>query len=263
MLTTPSVTRLSGTVGARIKGVDLVGGLDDATFGWLREQLLRHHVLVFPAQDMTPDDEVAFARRLGPISVHPYVPPLDGHPEVLEVVDPTHRIATQWHQDQTYLERPPALTMLVARVLPETGGDTVFANQHAAFASLSAGLRELLTDLRAVHRGTERAAEAGLEPTLVEHSHPVAPRHPVSGRRALFVNPDYTVRIDGWTEDESAPLLDHLHRGAGRPELTCRHTWQMGDFVLWDNRSLLHRVVPDVTGPRLLHKVTIAGDVPR
>ena len=85
----------------------------------------------------------------------------------------------------------------------------------------------------------------------------------MSGRRALFVNPDYTVRIEGWTEAESQPLLDHLYRWSTRAELTCRHTWTMGDFVLWDNRSLLHCVVPDATGPRLLHKVTVGGDVPR
>ena len=256
------VARLSGTVGARIDGVD-VRDLDERTFAWLKEQLLRHHVLVFPAQVLTPEDEVAFARRWGPISIHPYVEPLDGHPEVLEVVDPTNRIASQWHQDQTYVERPPAITMLMSRVLPDAGGDTMFANQHVAFEELSHGMRQLLLGLRAVHRGTERAADAGLSRVDVEHSHPVAPRHPVSGRRALFVNPDYTVRIEGWTDAESRPLLDYLYRWSSRPELTCRHTWAMGDFVLWDNRSLLHCVVPDATGPRLLHKVTVAGDVPR
>jgi taurine dioxygenase len=253
------VIRLSGTVGARVEGID-VRTCDEPTFAWLHEQLLRHRVLVFPGQDLTPADEVAFARRWGPISIHPYVKPLEGHPEVLEVVDPTHRIARNWHQDQTYLVRPPAITMLLSRVLPDAGGDTMFADQHAAFESLSPAMQHTLCGLRAVHRGTERAADAGLSLVDVEHAHPVAPRHPVTGRRMLFVNPDYTVRIEGWTEDESRPLLEFLYRWASRNEITCRHRWTMGDFVLWDNRNLMHCVVPDASGPRLLHKVTILGE---
>jgi taurine dioxygenase len=253
------LTRLSGTVGARIEGLDL-RELTDAVFTWVQQQLLVHQVLVFPGQALTPDDEVAVARRFGPISIHPYVPPLDGHPEVLEVVDPTNRIARNWHQDQTYLERPPAITMLMARVLPEAGGDTMFADQHAAFEQLSPALQRTLCGLRAVHRGTERAADAGLSRVDVERTHPVAPRHPVTGRRMLFVNPDYTVRFEGWTDDESRPLLEQLYRWASRNEITCRHRWRAGDFVLWDNRNLLHCVVPDATGDRLLHKVTVLGE---
>jgi taurine dioxygenase len=258
---TATVVPLSGSVGARITGID-VNALDAEIFAWLQEQLHRHHVLVFPGQEIGPDEEVAFARRFGPISVHPYVKPLAGYPEVLEVIDASHHIATHWHQDQTYLERPPAITMLMSRVLPEAGGDTMFANQHLAFETLSPGMQKSLLGLRAVHRGTERAADAGLTTNDVEHSHPVAARHPDTGRPALFVNPDYTVRFEGWTEEESKPLLDFLYRWSSRPEISCRHTWTMGDFVLWDNRSLMHRVVADATGPRLLHKVTVAGDVP-
>lgn len=260
-ISTTAVTRLSGTIGARIEGVD-VRRLDEHSFGAVRALLREHRVLVFPGQDLTPDDEVAFARHLGPISVHPYVKPLAGHPEVLEVVDPTHHIARNWHQDQTYLDAPPAITMLVARVLPEAGGDTMFADQHAAFEQLSPALQQVLCGLRAVHRGTERAADAGLRPVDVERAHPVAPRHPDTGRRMLFVNPDYTVRIEGWTEAESRPLLDFLYRWSSRREITCRHRWSMGDFVVWDNRNVLHCVIPDATGDRLLHKVTVAGSAP-
>ncbi len=256
------LTPLSGTVGVGVEGLDL-RSLDDDAAGWVRDLLAEHHVVVFADQELTPAEEVAFARHLGPISVHPYVPPLDGHPEVLEVIGADHRIAVNWHQDQTYLACPPAVTMLMARVLPDRGGDTMFADQHRAFETLSPGLRETLLGMRAVHRGTERAADAGLRPVDVEHSHPVAPRHPVTGRRALMVNPDYTVRFDGWTEDESRPLLDLLFAWSSRPEISCRHRWSPGDLVLWDNRSLAHRVVPDASGPRLLHKVTIAGTEPR
>lgn len=252
---------LTGTVGARIDGVDL-SRIDAPALGELRGLLLRHQVLVFPGQSMTPAQEVAFARYLGEISVHPYIEGLRGQPEVLEVIGASHRIAVNWHQDQTYLARPPAITMLLARVLPPSGGDTLFADQHAAFEQLSAGMQQLLLGLRALHRGSERAAEAGLAPVDVEHVHPLVVRHPENGRHALFVNPDYTLRIDGWTDAESAPLLQFLYAWASRPEISYRHRWQMGDFVLWDNRNLLHRVVADTTGERLLHKVTIAGEVP-
>lgn len=257
-----SARELTGSIGAQVDGVDL-RHLDDTSTAVLEELLARHQVLCFAGQDLSPAEEVDFARRLGPISVHPYVPGLPSQPEVLEVVGASHHIAVNWHQDQTYRREPPAITMLAARVLPPRGGDTLFADQHAAFEQLSSGMQVFLSGLRAVHRGTERAAEAGLEPIDVEHVHPVVIRHPVTGRRALFVNPDYTVRFDGWTEAESRPLLDHLYAWATRPEISYRHRWEMGHLVLWDNLNLMHRVVADVNGDRLLHKVTISGDAPR
>jgi taurine dioxygenase len=249
---------MTGTVGALVEHLDL-RTIDDASMAAVRALLQRHQVLAFRGQALTPADEVAFAQRLGPISVHPYVKGLPDQPEVLEVIGATHHIAVNWHQDQTYRECPPAITMLMARVLPPTGADTMFADQHAAFEQLSPAMQQTLRGLRAVHRGTERAADAGLSMVDVEHAHPVVIRHPDTGRHALFVNPDYTVRIDGWTDAESAPLLRFLYEWSTRAEITYRHRWEPGDFVLWDNRTLLHRVVPDATGDRLLHKVTIAG----
>ena len=253
------VVPMTGTVGALVEDVDLAH-TDDRVVAEIRALLVRHQVLAFRGQTLTPAEQVAFARHLGPISVHRYVKGLDAQPEVLEVVGASHRIAVNWHQDQTYLARPPAITMLMARVLPPTGGDTLFADQHAAFSQLSSGMQQTLLGLRAVHRGTERAADAGLRATDVEHVHPVVVHHPETGAPALFVNPDYTIRFDGWTEAESEPLLRLLYEHASRPEISYRHRWSPGDFVLWDNRNLLHRVVPDATGDRLLHKVTIAGD---
>lgn len=253
-----NVRPLTGTVGALVEGVDLRVA-DDETVTAIRSALCEYHVLAFRHQEMTPGDEVEFARRLGPISVHPYVKGLPQQPEVLEVIGASHRIAVNWHQDQSYLAQPPAMTMLMSRVLPRRGGDTMFADQHAAFEQMSPGLQAMLLRMRAVHRGTERAADAGLSPVDVEHVQPVVIDHPATGRHALFVNPDYTVRFDGWTEDESRPLLAFLYQWATRPEITYRHRWEADDFVLWDNLNLLHCVVPDTSGDRLLHKVTIAG----
>jgi taurine dioxygenase len=251
------VQPIGATFGARISGLDL-RDLNTESFDWLRDQFSRSALLVCSGQDMTPDEQVAFASRWGPISRHPYVKPLEGYPDILEVVDPANPIAQNWHQDQTYLEHPPAMTMLLARVLPPAGGDTMFADQHAAFEQLSPGMRQTLRSLRAVHRGTELAAEAGLERVEVERIHPVVIRHPVTGREALFVNTDYTIGIDGWSLGESEAVLDFLYRWSTRPEISCRHVWSPGDFVLWDNLSLVHRVVANAQGPRLLHKVTIA-----
>ncbi|MCB0994656.1 MAG: TauD/TfdA family dioxygenase, partial [Acidimicrobiales bacterium] len=135
--------RLSGTLGLRIDGVD-VRHLDDATFAEIQRLFLEYLVLVFPGQDLSPGDEVAFARRWGTIWCHPHIPSLPGHPEVLEVVDPTHPIACHWHQDQTFVDAPPLLTMLYPHTLPDAGGDTLFADQYRAWDSLGPGLREML-----------------------------------------------------------------------------------------------------------------------
>jgi taurine dioxygenase len=256
-----AVTRLSGSLGARVEGVDLSRPLGEEAIEELRALLLAHHVLVFGGQSLTPAGHASFARRWGPISVHPGLTPIDGHPEVTPVYDPASPIASAWHQDQTFLARPPLLSILVARVLPAAGGDTMFANQQLAFQRLSPALRDVLCRLRARHTRAVTRAD-GSTVSFGEAVHPVAPRHPLSGRRALFVNADYTTSIDGWTEEESTPLLQHLYREACRPELTFRHRWSAGDVVLWDNRSVLHCVVSDVEGDRLLHKVTVGGDAP-
>jgi taurine dioxygenase len=191
-------TRLSGTVGARVDGVD-VRALDDIGFDEIRRLFAEHLVLVFGDQHLDPAGQVEFARRWGPISVHPGLVPIDGHPEVVEVYDPTNVIATTWHQDQTFLDSPPSLSTLVARVLPEAGGDTMFANQYLAFERLSPALQEVLAGLRAVHARAVKDAHGTVSAFEAEAVHPVAPHHPVTGRRALLVNADYTVRFDGMT----------------------------------------------------------------
>jgi taurine dioxygenase len=255
------VKKLSGTVGARIDGLD-VTHLDDDTFAEVQALFAEHLVLVFSDQRITPAQQVEFARRWGPISVHPGLTPIDGHPEVVEVYDPKNPIAATWHQDQTFLEEPPALSMLAARVLPESGGDTMFANQYEAFERLSPAFQEVLAGLRAVHRRTVTDPHGTVRSFDAEAVHPVAPRHPVTGRRALMVNADYTVQFEGMTPEESRPWLEHLYREATRPEISVRHSWREHDLVMWDNRALLHCVVSDASGPRLLHKVTIAGERP-
>ncbi|MBL7500505.1 TauD/TfdA family dioxygenase [Frankia sp. CNm7] len=264
MITTGiTVQRQAGALGALVTGVDLAAGVDDETFGAIYQAFLDHHVICLRGQqDLTPAGQLAFAARWGTVSVHPYVPSIEGHPGLMRIYDP-NPVTQTWHADTTHTPRPPALTLLLARAIPPYGGDTMWSNAHRVYEDLSPGLRETLDGLRAVHRGTELAASAGLDREAVTTTHPVAARHPVTGRRALFANANYTVRLDGWSEADSAPLLRHLYDQVGRPEYVYRHKWRVGDLVIWDNRATQHSVVGDTAGAeRTLHRVTIEGDVP-
>ncbi len=249
-------------VGAIATGLDLREPLSAADFEPLRSAFLAHHVLCLRGQEITPGQQLAFAARFGRIFVHPYVPSIEGHPGVMQVSDP-HPITVTWHQDTTHSKTPPRMSLLLARRVPACGGDTLFANQHLAYEGLSPGLRRMLDGLRAVHKGTELAREKGMQPEEVSAVHPVVCSHPETGRKGLFVNADYTRHFEGWSEAESRPLLEHLYAEACRAEYCWRHRWRAGDMILWDNRSVQHRVVADVEkGERLLHRVTIEGDVP-
>jgi len=256
--TTMQIQRREPALGATVTGVDL-GSLDDATFEVLHAAFLEHHVLCFREQDITPEQQLEFAARWGRISYHPYVPSLEGHPGVMEIYQVTG-ITETWHADTTQVAAPPKITMLLARELPAIGGDTMFANMHRAYDDLSEGLRAFIDNLRAVHYGTELAAEQGVAKEAVTHSHPVAIKHPETGRRTLFVNANYVRHFDGWTPEESQPLLTFLESRAERYENQYRHVWQPGDLVMWDNRSVQHRVVADYSGRRYLHRVTLEGD---
>ncbi len=257
------VLRQAGALGAIITGVDLRGGVDDATFAAIEAAFLEHMVICIRGQAAaTPDDQLAFARRWGEISLHPYVPSIEGYPGLMRISDPTP-VTVTWHADTTHAACPPALTLLLARVLPPYGGDTMFANAALAYERLSPGLRATLDGLRAVHQGTELAASAGLDQAAVTTVHPVVRTHPRTGKRALFVNGNYTSTFEGWTPEESRPLLELLYAHVGRPEHTYRHRWELGDLVIWDNRCTQHAVVGDTAGAeRVLHRVTIAGDEP-
>jgi taurine dioxygenase len=258
-----AVSREAGALGAIITGVDLARGVDEATFALVHAAFCENLVICIRGQAHTsPVDQLEFAKLWGEISVHPYVPSIDGYPGVMRVSDPTP-VTTTWHADTTHLAAPPALTLLLARQIPPFGGDTMFANQYLAYDGLSDGLRATVDTLRAVHQGTELAKEAGLDTGAVTAVHPVVRTHPETGKRALFVNGNYTKRLDGWTDAESAPLLEYLYAEACRPEYTWRHRWQVGDLIIWDNRCTQHAVVADVAvGERVLHRVTIAGDIP-
>ncbi|MEI8001084.1 MAG: TauD/TfdA family dioxygenase [Actinomycetes bacterium] len=259
MTPTFEITRQEPAAGGVVTGLDLAG-LDDATFAAVHAAFLEHHVLAFRDQHLTPEQQLEFAARWGTISHHPYVPPLEGYPGIMEIFQVTG-ITETWHADTTQVASPPKITMLLARELPENGGDTMFANMHLAWDGLSDGLRAALSDLRAVHYGTELAQQSGVDASVVTHAHPVGIHHPETGRRTLYVNADYVRHFEGWTPEESRPVLEYLFARAERPEYQYRHRWQVGDLVMWDNRSVQHRVVHDYgDARRYLHRVTLEGD---
>lgn len=255
-VTSPDLTvaRMSGTTGARIRGVDL-NDLDDATFDMIHEALLAHGVVHLPGQDVAPEAHKAFGERFGPLHTHPAAPGVDGHPEILLLQNygKKRTITEVWHSDVTCETCPPAISILAARTLPEAGGDTMWANQYVAYERLSDGMKQMLEGLRAVHSAFD-----------LEAVHPVVRTHPESGRKALFVNGGFTQHFEGMTRAESRPLLDYLVSFASAPDLTYRHTWSPGDVVLWDNRGVMHFAVHDYGDQeRVMHRVTVAGDEPR
>jgi taurine dioxygenase len=271
------VTRASGSCGAEVSGLDLSEPLDARTVAELRAIWLEHGVLFLREAHLPPERFLAFARLFGTPVEYPFVRGLDGFPEITPVIkEPHERInfGGVWHSDTAYLERPPMATMLIAREVPPAGGDTIFADARAAYEALSPGLRATLQGLRAVNssrkadasrtredRQRERGAVTNAE--VLEAVHPVVRTHPETGRRALYVNLGHTSHFEGWTVEESQPLLDFLFAHITKPEFTCRFRWAPGSLAFWDNRAVQHYPVNDYHGHRReMHRITLAGDVP-
>jgi taurine dioxygenase len=271
------VEPLAGAIGAVVTGVDLAH-LDDATVAEIRRVWLERLVVFFRDQELDADEYLAFARRIGEPVRYPFVKGFDTHPEIIEVAKLPHETVNFggiWHSDTVYLEQPPMATMLLAREIPPYGGDTMFANMYAAYESLSPGFRALLDRLRAVNSSALADVSKTREDRIRDHGsaddeqhfesvHPVVRTHPETGRRALYVNPAHTASFEGMTADESRPLLRHLFEHSVRPEHTCRFRWDVGSMALWDNRCAMHNPVNDYHGhTRRMHRITLAGDLPR
>jgi taurine dioxygenase len=258
-----SVRRLSTALGAEITGLDLNQPVDDDAFALLHQTFLDHSVLVFPGQHLRAAAQEAFARLWGTPVVLPYLAAhaVDGHPAVLQVrnTGKAKTVTENWHFDSAYFEHPPILAILAAQTLPEIGGDTMWANQYAAYEALSAGMQQLLSPLRACFAGTV-VGDDGVR-REVATPHPVVRVHPETGRQALAVGrPGESVpRFEGMTDEESQPLLEFLYAHASRPEFLYRHRWSAGDVVMWDNRCTIHYAVHDYGDDqeRTLNRVTV------
>ncbi len=270
------IEKLSPVVGAEIRGVDLAAPLADATVAEIRRAFVDHGVIFFRDQRLTPEQHVAFAERFGKINVNRFFGHVPGHPRIAEVrkePDQTKNLGEVWHTDHSYDAVPAMGSMLLAREVPTVGGDTMFASMVAAYDALSDGLKRTLEGLRAVHSsrhvfGAQAAYQSNdlkgrlgnAELATQDAVHPVVIPHPESGRKALYVNANFTVRIDGWTEEESRGLLETLYRHAARPEFTCRFRWREGSMAFWDNRQTWHFAINDYHGHRrLMHRITIEG----
>jgi alpha-ketoglutarate-dependent taurine dioxygenase len=270
------VRPVSPAVGAEIAGVDLSEPLADAVFAEIRRAFGAYGVVFFRDQRLTPEQHVAFAERFGPIDINRFFAAVPGYPMIAEVrKEPEQRdnIGNGWHTDHGYDVAPALGSMLYARDVPKAGGDTLYASMYAAYDALSDGLKATLEGLRACHssrhvfgpegrvRSRDLAGRIG-NPELATQDavHPAVIRHPQTGRKALYVNPGFTLRFAGWTEAESRPVLDFLYQHAVRLEFTCRFQWRAGSLALWDNRATWHFAVNDYPGERrLMHRVTIRG----
>lgn len=272
---------ITAALGARVRGLDLARELPHAAMREIHAALLRFGVLFFRDQELSPEQQLAFARRLGPIHLHPHVRGLPQLPEVMEILKTEtdeHNFGEGWHTDQMFLPEPAMATVLYAREIPEVGGDTLFACMRGAYRSLSPGLQRMVRRLRTVNqpdagrrlRGgmaayagfgvmSTGAASGGAEQ---EMEHPLVRTHPETGEDVLYVGL-HTERLAGFTRAESRPIVDYLMAHATRPENTCRFRWRIGSLAVWDNRRVLHNALNDYPGRRRrMHRVTIAGDRP-
>ncbi len=269
-----TVQKVAGALGAEIGEVDLSVALDDATIAAIRQALVEHQVIFFRDQSLTPAQQLAFGRRFGPLNIHPYVSGMADHPEVMEIIkEPTDRInfGGGWHSDMSFLETPAIGSILYAVELPDWGGDTLFASQAAAFEALSPGLQATLEGLNAIHSAEREYAPTGpsaqkresmkisdAEGMAGRFSHPMVKVHPETGRKALYVNPAFTMNIEGWSRRESKPLLDYLFEHSRKEAFTCRLRWRPGTVAFWDNRSVWHYALNDYPGQRRhMRRVTV------
>jgi taurine dioxygenase len=269
-------------IGADIRGVDLRRP-GPGVIARLQQALADHGVLFIRDQELTPDDLLEVTRQFGTVLRVPFVTGMASHPDIIAVLKEAdeRRISTfggTWHSDFSFLAEPPAATLLYAVELPDLGGDTIWSSQYLAYETLSPGLQRLLDPLRAVHTGWPHGtmgpgADAAVSKSIKmvrndpaadrETLHPVVRVHPVTGRKALFINPVYTQRFEQMTVAESKPLLDFLHQHCVRSEFTCRLRWTPGTLTMWDNRCTLHLAVNDYDGQRrLLYRTTTAGEAP-
>ncbi len=272
------ITPLSSALGAQVEGIDLNQSLTRTQRDQVEQALLEHQVLFFREQPLTPQAQARFAANFGDLHIHPIFPNVPEQPEVLVLDTAVTDVRDNaiWHTDVTFLATPALGSVLSAKQLPAFGGDTLWASGIAAFEGLSKPLQALLDGLTARHDFTrsfpvERFGSTAEDLARWEQtrkanpplSHPVIRTHPVSGRKALFVNEGFTTRINELSESESETILRLLFNHATRPEYTIRWRWQQDDVAFWDNRVTQHYAVDDYRPQRrVMHRATILGDAP-
>ncbi|MDA8655032.1 TauD/TfdA family dioxygenase [Alphaproteobacteria bacterium] len=279
-MSTMSLHPLTGACGAEVSGVSL-NSLSNEAFSDIHDALVEYGALFFRDQHITLDEQVAFGRRFGALEVHPIVDGMKDAPEITRVLKPAGESAsfgTGWHTDNSFFAEPSMGSVLYGKTIPPFGGDTLFANQYLAYDRLSDAMKAMLDGLNAVHSASRAyttdstkekyAKNAAITYTwddsiLDEVIHPVVRTHPVTKRKALYVNDMFTLRFEGMSEAESQPLLSFLFQHATKPEFCCRFRWTENTVAIWDNRCMQHYAVDDYKDyERLMFRVTIEGDKP-
>ncbi|MEK9673781.1 MAG: TauD/TfdA family dioxygenase [Rhodospirillaceae bacterium] len=265
---------LTRGLGAEIIGADV---RNPDHFKTLADAFTQYEVIAIRDQHITPEEQIDFADRLGPINVNRFFAHVPGHPEIAMVLkepDQVTAVGERWHTDHSYDEIPAKFSMLHAIETPEYGGDTNYASMSKSFATLSEGLKETLRGLNGWHssrhifgavRTASETAKTGRinNPELANQDslHPVIIRHPKSNRECLYVNPDFFTHFDGWSKEESQALLAYLVQHSTKPEHLCRVRWYPGTITIWDNLATWHKAVNDYDGHRrLMHRITIDGE---
>ncbi len=275
------VEPVAGSIGAIVTGIDLREVHTEADLQPLVDAITAHLVVFLPDQEIDLDGLERITDLLGGRDATPFVRPVEGRPYVIKVLkEPRDEMnfANAWHSDLSYLSAPPSYTLLHAYEVPAHGGDTLWANQYLAYSTLSPGLQRTLRTLKGIHSAqmaygltgvfarAKGATSMQIDPSAEAHrhkAHPAVIRHPVSGRPALYVNPVYTTRFQGWSEEESQPLLDHLFRHSVHENFTCRFRWQPGSLAIWDNLCTQHNGLNDFRGTRrVLYRTSVRGSAP-
>jgi len=267
------VQRIAHALGAKVTGVDLSQPLDDATFAVIKQAVDEHSMLCFPGQKLNGDDIVRLGERLGTVDDNstvkhrdpdnPFVTMLSSKPFEGKPWE-TFKNGDHWHSDRSFRPDPSSYTLLYGVEMPDVGGNTMFANQYMSYEALSPKLREFVDTLETVHLQTRKASAMMVKqfPAMI---HPLVRVHPETGRKSLYLG-EHARSFVGMTEEESQPLLDYLTLLATRPEFSYRHAWTVGDFVMWDNRCLMHIAIKDydhspTAQPRHLLKCSVQGEV--
>lgn len=267
-----TVDKLTPVIGAEISGIDLAKPLSNTQLDEVHRALAENLVIFFREQHITPEQHLAFGRLFGELHVHPAAPNIDGHPELLKIYadkDSPRANGESWHSDVSCDPAPPLGSILHIKQCPPKGGDTLFANMYAAYESLSDRMKSYLDGLTALHdgehvyRGTYANYGVMDKPVYPRAEHPVVRTHPVTGRRALFVNSGFTTRLLGVPVDESDAMLRYLFEHAANPLFQCRFRWREQSMAFWDNRCVQHRAMWDYwPHTRSGARVTVKGDTP-
>jgi len=268
--------------GAEIAGVDLSKPLGSEVLAEIKDAWARHGVVVFPDQPLTLAALEAFTLQIGPFGHDPYVRPMEGHPNVLEVRrEPDEKVTPfggNWHSDWSFQATPPAATILRSEIIPPVGGDTLYCDATRAYDALPDAMKARLAPMRAVHSASKaygpqsaysRELHLRAMPIIVSpeadktYVHPLVRTHPVTGRKALFISPVYTVGIEGLAPNEADPLLAELYQHLVQDQFVYRHHWRPGMVVIWDNRCTMHNALGGYDGHRrVMHRTTVAGEAP-